>query len=130
MTRFPAAALLGGLMLAAGPALPDAPPFRGVHVPAARLAGAGEGALAVLAQAVVIGQNCDGWRTTDGEWALLTGASDAIAARLGLSPEAQDARFWRPAFRLLDEPGGCARHGWAVAKALGWLRGLGGRSGD
>jgi hypothetical protein len=125
------AALALSLTLAAWPAAADGPEFRGVLPDAAALAPyTRPEALAVLVQAVVIGQNCDGLRTTDGEWALLTGSADLIADRLGLSVEAQDDDFWRPAFGLLDEPQGCTRHGWAVRKAVGWLEGLGGRSGD
>lgn len=119
------------LTLSALPAAADGPQFRGTLPEATALAPhARPEVLAVLVQAVVIGQNCDGFRTTDGEWALLTGSADLIADRLGLSVEAQDADFWRPAFRSLDAAQGCARHGWTVRKALGWLRGLGGRSGD
>lgn len=125
------AALALSLTLAALPAAADGPQFRGVLPDAGALAPhARPEVLALIVQAVVIGQNCDGFRTTDGQWALLTGSADLIADRLGLSVEAQDDDFWRPAFALLDEPQGCARHGWTVGKALGLLTGLGGRSGD
>ena len=126
----PALATALALLLTALPAAADGPVFRGTLPAPERLASAGPGALAALVQAVVIGQNCDGFRTTDGEWALLNGSADVIAARLRLDDEAYDRDFWRPAFRLLDGPQGCARNGWAVPKALGWLGALGGRSGD
>ncbi len=122
-------ALAPTLALAAPPAAADSPDFRGTLPSPAGLAAAGPGALAVLVQAVVIGQNCDGRRTTEEQWFLLNASADAIADRMGLSPQDYDDRFWRPAFRLLDEARGCARHGWALPKALGWLATLGGRTG-
>jgi hypothetical protein len=126
----PALAIALALVLSALPAAADGPVFRGALPAPERLATAGPGALAAMVQAVVIGQNCPARRTTDGEWALLNGSADLVAAHLGLDPQRYDDRFWRPAFALLDQPAGCARHGWAVPKALGWLRSLGGTTGE
>lgn len=126
----PALATALALLLPALPAAADGPAFDGTLPAPERLATAGPGALAALVQAVVIGQNCSGFRTTNGEWALLNGSADIIAARLGLDDGTLDRDYWRPAFALLDAPQGCARGGWAVPKALGWLDALGGRSGD
>ena len=87
MPRF-ALALALALVLAALPAAADSPPVRAALAAPERLAAAGPEALAALVLAVVIGQNCDAHRTTDGQWSRLNGSADLIATRLGLSIEA------------------------------------------
>ena len=77
--------------------------------------------------ATVIGQNCAGFLTTDGEWGLLTGTADAIAyGRLGLDAGRYDDAYWTPAFARQAEPGACAEEGPKLQGLLRLLEDLGG----
>lgn len=77
--------------------------------------------------ATVIGQNCRGFISTDGEWALLTGTADAIAYdRMGLDAGGYDDAYWAPAFARQTERGACAEEGPKVEGVLRLLEDMGG----
>lgn len=83
--------------------------------------------LTALVTAVVVGVNCPGFEITDGAWSLLNGTADLIAIdRFALDPVAYDARYFSPAFDLLDKPGTCAAKGPRIQPLIGMLTGLGG----
>ncbi len=103
----------------------------GVAVPLADVSGLSparaEELLAALVTANVVSSNCPGQGITDGEWALLTGSADRLARDvLGLSVEDYDARFYGPAFALLDQPKTCGIEGPKVERVIRLLIGLGG----
>lgn len=52
--------------------------------------------LAALAQINVITSNCPDYRISDGEWMLLTGTGDMLAARLGIDPATYRPQVLRP----------------------------------
>jgi hypothetical protein len=79
-----------------------------------------------LVVANVISSNCQGFEISDGEWSLLVGTADLIAAELGLDPEAYDRAFYGPAFDLLDDPANCAVLGPDVGPVIEMLIGMGG----
>ena len=115
----------------AAPALADGPPFLGQTPPQARLAAiASPDTLRLLVTASVMGQNCPGQSLSWGEFYLLSRSEEAVVAALGLSVGAHEDDYFRPAFALLATPDGCARNLWTKAKALGWLIGLGGATGE
>lgn len=64
-----------------------------------------------LAEVNVITSNCADYPVSDGEWTLMTGTSDLLAAKLGMDPGAYDRTYFGPAFALLDDPSSCARIG-------------------
>ena len=79
-----------------------------------------------LAQINVITSNCPAWPITDGEWTLITGTGDKLAAQLGLDAAAYDREFYGPAFRLLDDPGACDRIGPTAGPLIARLKQMGG----
>lgn len=85
-----------------------------------------EALIAQLAQLNVITSNCPQWPISDGEWALITGTGDLLAAQLGLDAAAYDAAYYGPAFKLLDDPGACDRIGPTAKPLIGRLVGMGG----
>ena len=105
-TRFPAvlaAAMVAGSMAGAGRAdggmtvqLPDVSALSEAEAKAL---------IAQLAQVNVITSNCPGYAISDGEWTLVTGTGDRLAARLGLDAASYDRAYYGPAFKLLDAPG-------------------------
>ncbi|AUH35278.1 hypothetical protein CUV01_07355 [Paracoccus tegillarcae] len=64
-----------------------------------------------LAEVNVITSNCADYPVTDGEWTLMTGTSDLLAAKLGMDPSEYDRAYFGPAFTLLDDPSSCGRIG-------------------
>lgn len=121
--RFPIAAVL---LFSASAALADG----GVTVPLPTIpplsAGDQEHLLMQLVVANVVSENCPAYQATDEEWALLTGSADLVAASLGLSVEEYDARFYHPAFSLLDKEDTCAREGPLVQPLIRRLVAWGG----
>lgn len=121
--RFPIAALC---LITATAALADG----GVTVPLPTIppmsAGDQEHLLMQLVVANVVSQNCPAYQATDAEWALLTGSADLVAAALGLSTEDYDARFYHPAFSMLDKPETCDREGPQVRPLINTLIAWGG----
>ncbi len=87
----------------------------------------GQALLAELANVNVITSNCPGYEITDGEWMLITGTGDKLAAQLGLDPTSYDRSFYGPAFKLLDDPGACDRIGPQARPLIDRLIGMGGR---
>lgn len=73
--------------------------------------------IAELANVNVITSNCPGYEITNGEWTLLTGTGDRLAAQLGLDASGYDKTYYGPAFKLLDDPAACERIG-PTAKPL------------
>ncbi|MTH76571.1 hypothetical protein [Paracoccus aestuariivivens] len=73
--------------------------------------------IAELANVNVITSNCPGFEISNGEWTLITGTGDKLAAKLGLDATAYDRNYYGPAFKLLDDPGACDRIG-PTAKPL------------
>ncbi|EYD75699.1 hypothetical protein Rumeso_02786 [Rubellimicrobium mesophilum DSM 19309] len=115
---------LGALPLAA---LADG----GVAVPLADVSGLSpaqaEELLTALVTANVVSSNCPGFGITDGEWTLITGTADRLAyEELGLSVDDYDARFYGPAFALLDQPGTCEAEGPKVRGIVQLLVDMGG----
>ena len=82
--------------------------------------------IAQLAQVNVITSNCPAYPITDGEWTLITGTADRLAAKLGLDASSYDKEYYAPAFQLLDDPGACDRIGPTSAAVLKRLVGMGG----
>jgi hypothetical protein len=114
------------LALVAAPALADG----AVTVAQPDLSGIPETEVSALLDrivtSIVIGQNCPDWMSTDGEWQLRNDSADVLTARLGLDPGQSDARFWSPAFAILDDPGACGKYGPLVEGVLAELQALGG----
>lgn len=86
----------------------------------------GRALLAELANVNVITSNCPDYPITDGEWMLITGTGDKLAAQLGLDPASYEREFFGPAFKLLDDPGACDRVGPQARPLIERLIGMGG----
>ncbi len=114
------------LVLSAGPALADG----GVTVQLPDVSGLddaeAERLIAELANVNVITSNCPAYPISNGEWTLITGTGDRLAARLGLDAAAYDRKYYGPAFRLLDNPGACDRIGPTARPLIQRLIGMGG----
>ena len=82
--------------------------------------------IAELANVNVITSNCPDYAISDGEWTLITGTGDRLAARLGLDAAEYDRRYYGPAFKLLDDPGACDRIGPTAKPMIQRLIGMGG----
>lgn len=82
--------------------------------------------IAELANVNVITSNCPKYPVSDGEWTLITGTGDRLAARLGLDASAYDRAYYGPAFKLLDDPGACDRIGPSARPLIKRLIGMGG----
>lgn len=82
--------------------------------------------IAELANVNVITANCPGYEVSNGEWTLITGTGDRLAARLKLDPSAYDREFYGPAFKLLDDPEACDRIGPTAKDLIAKLVGMGG----
>ncbi|WBU64263.1 hypothetical protein [Paracoccus aerodenitrificans] len=82
--------------------------------------------IAALAQINVITSNCPDYRVTDGEWTLLTGTGDMLAARLGIDPASYDRNYFAPAFETLEDPGACDRIGPKARPIIDDLIAMGG----
>lgn len=82
--------------------------------------------IAELANVNVITSNCPGYPVSDGEWTLITGTGDRLAARLGLDASAYDKTYYGPAFKLLDDPSACDRIGPKAKPLVQRLIGMGG----
>ena len=79
-----------------------------------------------LVLANVVGMNCPGYALTDGEWALITGTADGVAAALQIDTGAYDDQFYGPAFAALDQPGTCDTEGPRIAPLIQRLKTMGG----
>ena len=114
------------MLMLAGAALADG----GVTVQLPDVSGLSDaeaGALiAELANVNVITSNCPAYPVTDGEWTLITGTGDRLAARLGLDASAYDKTYYGPAFKLLDDPAACDRIGPTARPLIQRLIGMGG----
>ncbi|MCA2011670.1 hypothetical protein LCM17_09260 [Cereibacter sphaeroides] len=120
MRLFPILAFLATPVFADGGVqvpLPTIPPLSG---------GEQEHLLMQLVVANVVSENCPAYQATDAEWALLTGSADLVAESLGLSVEAYDARFYHPAFSMLDKEDTCSREGPQVRPLIERLIAWGG----
>lgn len=82
--------------------------------------------IADLANINVITSNCPGYEISDGEWTLITGTGDLLAAKLGLDATAYDRAYYAPAFKLLDDAGACDRIGPTARPLIKRLVGMGG----
>lgn len=114
------------LSLPAAPALADGGVIVALPDPGQIARIASDAFLHELVLANVVGMNCEGYQLTDGEWALITGTADLVAAALKLDTDAYDGRFYGPAFAALDQPGTCAAEGPKIAPLVVRLIGLGG----
>ncbi len=79
-----------------------------------------------LVTANVVGMNCPGFTLTDGEWALITGTADRVAAALQIDSSAYEDQFYGPAFAAIEAAGTCEREGPKIAPLIERLRALGG----
>lgn len=79
-----------------------------------------------IINAVVTGQNCPDYASSDGEWALLTGSADILATSLGLSVADHEAIYWGSAFDMLSADGICFSEGPKIAPLVVQLISLGG----
>lgn len=79
-----------------------------------------------LANVNVITSNCPGYEISNGEWSLITGTGDKLAARLGLDPAGYDREYYGPAFKLLDDPSACDRVGPTAKPLIEKLIAMGG----
>lgn len=82
-----------------------------------------------LAEVNVITSNCPDYTISDGEWTLLTGTGDLLAAQLGLDPVGYERAYFGPAFNLLDDPAACDRIGPRARPLIDRLVGMGGGTG-
>lgn len=82
--------------------------------------------IAELANVNVITSNCPGYEISNGEWTLITGTGDRLAAKLGLDATSYDKQYYAPAFKLLDDPGACDRIGPTAKPLIQRLVGMGG----
>lgn len=82
--------------------------------------------IAQLAQVNVITSNCPDYPVSNGEWTLITGTGDRLAARLGLDAQSYDRTYFAPAFQLLDDPEACDRIGPTAKPLIERLVGMGG----
>jgi hypothetical protein len=80
-----------------------------------------------LVVANVIGSNCGGFQTDQGEWTLLTGTADRVAEAIGVVDASEyDDKFYGPAFDLLDQPGACETEGPKIKPLIQRLKAMGG----
>lgn len=112
--------LTGGMALADGGMTVQLPDVSGLDQAQA------QSLIAELAQVNVITSNCADYAITDGEWTLITGTGDRLAARLGLDAAGYDRTYYGPAFKLLDDPGACDRIGPTARPLIQRLIGMGG----
>lgn len=124
MTAIFATAL--ALPLAGGPAYADG----GVTVQLPDVSGLSDGdakaLIAELATVNVITSNCPDYEISNGEWTLITGTGDLLAAKLGLDAAGYDRQYYGPAFKLLDDPASCDRIGPTARPLIARLVGMGG----
>lgn len=79
-----------------------------------------------VAEADVITSNCDDYPISDGEWTLLAGTGDKLAALLGMDPASYERDYYTPAFALLSDPASCDRIGPTAKPLIQRLIGMGG----
>ncbi len=115
-----AIATMAGAALAAGGITVQLPDVSGLPEAEAKAL------IAELANVNVITSNCADYAITDGEWTLITGTGDRLAARLGLDASSYDRNYYGPAFKLLDDPGACDRIGPTAGPLIQRLIGMGG----
>ena len=115
-----ALAIMSGVALAGGGVTVQLPDVSGLSEAEAK------SLIAELAQVNVITSNCPDYAISDGEWTLITGSGDRLAARLGLDAAAYDRTYYGPAFKLLDDPGACDRIGPSAKPLIQRLIGMGG----
>ncbi|MFZ1470421.1 MAG: hypothetical protein WAT09_15815 [Paracoccaceae bacterium] len=113
-------------LILASPALADGGVSVRLPDDGALAAAASPAFLAQLVTANVVGMNCPGVSLSDGEWALLTGSADKVAAALGLSTGAYDDQFYGPAFAALDDPATCSAKAPLIAPLIQRLKSMGG----
>jgi hypothetical protein len=83
--------------------------------------------LSALVTANVVGMNCSDYLISQGDWALLTGTADLVAARIGVTDAADyDRDYYHPAFALLDQPDTCAKEGPKILPLIAVLMEMGG----
>jgi hypothetical protein len=87
---------------------------------------ASQGFLTELVMANVVGMNCAGYILSDGEWALITGTADKVAAVLNIDTGTYDDQFYGPAFTAIDQPGTCEAAGPKIAPLIDRLKSMGG----
>jgi hypothetical protein len=115
------------LALLATPAFAEDPGFVTLPDDASITTSATPELLMELVVANVVGMNCADYRITDGEWALLTGSADKVATALNVMDSGDyDAKFYSPAFDLLDKPDTCLTEGPKIAPLIDRLKGMGG----
>ncbi|MEZ5798970.1 MAG: hypothetical protein R3D63_16730 [Paracoccaceae bacterium] len=84
--------------------------------------------LTALVMANVAGMNCPGYALSDGEWTLITGTADKVAAALGIGSAAYDDQFYGPAFAAMDDPATCGAEGPRIAPLIRRLKAMGGNT--
>ena len=115
-----ALAIVSGAALAGGGMTVQLPDISGLSDPEAK------SLIAELAQVNVITSNCPDYAISDGEWTLITGTGDRLAARLGLDAAGYERTYYAPAFKLLDDPGACDRIGPEAKPLIQRLKAMGG----
>ena len=115
-----ALAIMSGVALAGGGVTVQLPDVSGLSEAEAK------SLIAELAQVNVITSNCPDYAISDGEWTLITGTGDRLAARLGLDAAGYERTYYAPAFKLLDDPGACDRIGPTAKPLIQHLKSMGG----
>jgi hypothetical protein len=115
-----ALAVMSGVALADGGMTVELPDVSGLPEAEAKAL------IADLANVNVITSNCPAYAITDGEWTLITGTGDRLAAQLGLDAAGYDRAYYAPAFKLLDDPEACDRIGPMAKPLIGRLKSMGG----
>ena len=115
-----ALAMMSGAALAGGGVTVQLPDVSGLSETEAK------SLIAELAQVNVITSNCPDYAISDGEWTLITGTGDRLAARLGLDAAGYERTYYAPAFKLLDDPGACDRIGPTAKPLIQHLKSMGG----
>lgn len=113
-------AMISGAALAGGGVTVQLPDVSGLSEAEAK------SLIAELAQVNVITSNCPDYAISDGEWTLITGTGDRLAARLGLDAAGYERSYFAPAFKLLDDAGACDRVGPGAKPLIGRLKSMGG----
>jgi hypothetical protein len=81
-----------------------------------------------LVRANVASSNCTAFAVTDGEWSLITGTADLLAASLGIDTDGYDRVYYKPAFHDIDvdQAGFCDAYGPNVKPLIDRLVEMGG----
>jgi hypothetical protein len=82
-----------------------------------------------LAQAEVVGLNCEGYKISRAEAALINGTVDLLADDFDFNPEFRKQNVYGDALASVADPATCDRDGPKIKPLLDQLRDMGGSTG-